>query len=291
MPLEGTYNNVVKLVSDSAIGSLTTAAFAGAPGTGIDYEINFYFSFAQYNAAIGEAVRRARGKHFLPYYWTTLTIVEDTYDYAIPPRHELAVTASGNGTTTTLVASALTQANDYWNGARLVQLTGDDPGAYATVTDYVLSTTTLTFDPPFSGTTDTNNTFTLIRFLPQYLYFIEYDTDDSVIPTPLNQRDWNIIYSPAPTLRFAHGSLPPLGATVRVYGYRAPEPPTNDMHPVEVPEGYGLNLAYWQLLRSQPRRPEFKLNNDLQNKQDAWDKAQIDLSRERTMRLAWAKKV
>jgi hypothetical protein len=53
-----------------------------------------------------------------------------------------------SGTTTTLVDSALTQADDHWNGAMLVFSSGTNIGRSAIVTDFVAATDTLTLAPP-----------------------------------------------------------------------------------------------------------------------------------------------
>lgn len=290
--IDGDAEEQSRIITDSEPGELTTAAFADTPDSGASYELFFYFTVAQYHAAISEAVRRARGKHFVPWFWDGLTIVEDTFDYDLPIRHDIAtVSGTSSGDTNTLRASALTQSTDYWKGARVVGVTGDNAGLYTTVESSTSGV--LELSPAFPNSCDSGDTYHLTRYLPNYLYFIEHiNEDNDLTPTPMMHRDWNIIYAPGPKLRFANGQLPPVGNTVRIYGFRFPEFPTIDMDPVEVPEDYAENFTYWQLLRSQPRRPEFKLNNDLQNKQDAWDKAQLDLSRERFSQYrAWMKKV
>lgn len=53
-------------------------------------------------------------------------------------------TATSAGTTTTLVDTALTQADDFWNGVPLT-ITEDGVSYTTTVTDFVQSTHTLTF--------------------------------------------------------------------------------------------------------------------------------------------------
>jgi len=58
---------------------------------------------------------------------------------------ELVTTAAG--TTTTVISSALTEANDYWNGNVLIAIDGAAAGQVATIVDYDLGTTTLTIRP------------------------------------------------------------------------------------------------------------------------------------------------
>jgi len=72
-----------------------------------------------------------------------------------------------SGSTTTLVDTALTEADDYWNGYILKFTSGSNNGLEAIVTDFVASTDTLTFAPevPYSVGTET---FKL--FKPHYAY-------------------------------------------------------------------------------------------------------------------------
>ena len=56
-----------------------------------------------------------------------------------------------SGSTTTIVCSALTGANDFWNGAQVIGLSGKNVSQTFLVTDWVLGTTTLTLNAaPFA---------------------------------------------------------------------------------------------------------------------------------------------
>ena len=70
-----------------------------------------------------------------------------------------------------------------------------------------------------------------------------------------------------------------------------PEEPSHDQHPVEVPYDFAVNMTRWQMLRSRPRRQDLKLDNDEQNKREAFDEAMTALSKGRYQRPAYAKKV
>ena len=64
--------------------------------------------------------------------------------------HHALVMSEGqadSGTTTTMVDSALTQANDFWNGNILVFITGNNAGRAAVITDFVAASDAATFSP------------------------------------------------------------------------------------------------------------------------------------------------
>ena len=71
-------------------------------------------------------------------------------------------TASSTGTTTTLIDTSLTQADDHWNGALLVIFQGTNEGSTAVVTDFVASSDTLTFTPAMPSAPDNTSVYTLI---------------------------------------------------------------------------------------------------------------------------------
>ncbi len=93
-----------------------------------------------------------------------------------------AVTATGVGSTTTIVASALTGADDYWNGWSVIALTGTagNIGEVQTVTDWVLGTTTLT-TTAFTSPTASSDTFTLFMPLTNSMLFATAATADLTI--------------------------------------------------------------------------------------------------------------
>jgi len=57
--------------------------------------------------------------------------------------------AEAGGDTNTLIDSALTEANDYWNGQILVMLSGNNAGLARPIVDSVLATTSLEIRPAF----------------------------------------------------------------------------------------------------------------------------------------------
>ena len=78
------------------------------------------------------------------------------------------VTATSNGTTTTIVASGLTQGDDYWNGCVIISLSPTNPGQARIVTDFDDATDTLTVYPAFSAATNSGDTFSMISGMSLY---------------------------------------------------------------------------------------------------------------------------
>lgn len=75
----------------------------------------------------------------------------------------IASSASGNGSTTTLVDTSLKQADDLFIDAQIVPLSGNGANAPRYVTDWVQSTSTFTVDRAWSGATATSDTYELHR--------------------------------------------------------------------------------------------------------------------------------
>ena len=65
------------------------------------------------------------------------------------------------GGTTTLVDAALTEADDYWNGAVIIFTSGAAAGQIRVVTDFVASTDTITYSPA-SATTVATDTYEFV---------------------------------------------------------------------------------------------------------------------------------
>lgn len=281
---------VSRRVTDSIVGDLTTAAFPATIATSSPYEILMRFSKGQYDEAIKLGVEFAKNEHWVEWLWDTLAVANSTYDYAIPMEHEItSITADAGSSTTLLVDAALTQANDYWNYARVVGLSGANAGLTNFPTDWTLSTNTLTFANAWPNTISAGDTFHIIRFRPSYLTMVEYIPNGGTIPIVLDHRDWDIVWRGQPYLRFHR--VPPLSSTVRVYGVREPLSPAHDMHPVEVPADGALNYARWKLQMSAGRRPDIKLDDDNTSRPELFRAAQLALSRHRYQRSAFAKKV
>ena len=101
---------------------------------------------------------------------TTTNGIEITYR-RVPPqltteRNSRDLTASSNGAAggTTIVDTALTQRDDFWNGCEVVMESGTYAGERREVSDFVNSTTTLTVRTAFSGQIDSDDVFSLYDF-------------------------------------------------------------------------------------------------------------------------------
>ena len=281
---------VSRLITDGIVGDLTTAAFPNTIASASPYEILQRFRKIQYDSAIKAAVDFARGAHWIEWIWDTLTPVASTYDYAIPQEHEVTtVTADAGSSTTALVDSATTQANDYWNFARMVGLSGANAGKTNFHTDWTFSTKTFAFDNAWPSTISAGDTFHLIRFLPNYIYLIEYIPSGGTYPVPMDHRDWGIVWRGQPYIRFYR--VPPIGATVRVYGIREPLLPSHDMHPVEIPQDVAVSYGRYKLQLSMPRRVDLKMDDDVTGRPELFRAAQLALSRHRYQRPTFAKRV
>lgn len=261
-----------RVTAQTNAGAFTVAAFPAAPSAADSYELVFKFTLAQYNAAIDEAVRRCQGLHWIPWQWDGMVIAANTYDYELPLEEEQTITVDAGGTTTTLVDAALTQANDYWNGSRVVARTGTagNLGAVREVTDFASATDTLTLPLALPAAPVAGDTYRLSKYLPDRIYAVEYMATGALTPVMLSDRDWQIVWRGRPMIRFMPGSVPPLASTVRLWGLREPKIPTHDMDPIECPDDAVVNYAYYQILRSRPRKADYKLDDDEALKKEAY---------------------
>lgn len=297
LPGSGSNDMLHRLITASTTSvSLTTAAFPAAVANACPYELYTNFTVDQYNNAIKFAVERTHGNHWLEWFYNGLTIAASTYDYALPYRFgEVVITADVGSLVTALIsATSLAQANNFWNGARCVCLTATNAanlGVVRDIVDFNTTTDTLSFDIPYPAVITSGDTFQILRFAPSYIHFVEYIPSGETTPVVLRERDWEIVHRNGPMIRFIAGACPPVDSEVRLYGVRPPEPPTHDRHPVEVPRNYAIDLAYWQILRSRPRRAEFKLNEDSRNKDEAYESAMKSLALGRMQRPQEGKKV
>lgn len=285
---------ISRRVTASATSLLTTAAFPATVASGVEYELAEWYSFNQLNDAIRDAVERSWGLHWISMLWNGLTIVAGTYDYALPSLIEgQTITIDAGSTTSTLRDAALTQADDYWNGARVVALSGTagNLGLVRTVTDFAAATDDLTLDHILPATPAAADTYHLIRPAMDYVFYVEYIPSGATLPIPISDRDWSIVNMGGPYIRFNPSSIPPTSSVVRIFGLRKPIIPTADYHPIEVPDDYAINQANWQLLRSRPRKDTYQLDNVEMLKRESWDKAQKDLLREGYRKPAGAKRV
>ena len=272
-----------RVTAQTSAGAFTTGAFPATPTAGDSYELVFKFTLAQYNAAIDEAIRRSQGLHWVPWQYDGLVIAASTYDYDLPVEEEQTITVDAGGTTTTLIDAALTQAADYWNGSRVVGRSGTagNLGQVREVTAFSATLDTLTLGTALPSTPAAGDTFRLSKYLPERIYFVEYLPSGATSPIAMADRDWQIVWRGRPVIRFLPGHVPPVSSTVRIYGLREPKVPVHDLDPIEVPDNFAVNFAYWQMLRSRPRKADYKLDADDELKKEAFATAMSDLNRGR----------
>lgn len=85
--------------------------------------------------------------------------IDSTSKYALYTEYERdttgdqAVTATSDGSTTTIIDSSLGGSDDDWNGYEIQFTSGSNDGEVRTVTDYVAATGTVTFSPAVTSTT------------------------------------------------------------------------------------------------------------------------------------------
>ena len=271
-------------------GDITVAAFPATIASASPYEILQRYTKNQYLEAVKAAVEFAKNEHWVPWLWDTLIPVASTYDYAIPAADEIStITIDAGSTTAALVDAATTNPNDYWNGARMIGLTGANAGEINTVSDWTLATNIFAFSEVWPFAVAAGDTFTVIRTWPAYIEMVEYIPSGSTYPITLAHRDWDVIWRGVPYLRFHR--TPPISSTVRVYGVREPLLPSHDMHPVEAPPDVVLNYARYKLQISSPRRADLKLDDDATGRPELFRAAQLALSRHAYHRSAFGKRV
>lgn len=73
------------------------------------------------------------------------------------------VYTADSGTVRTVVDAALTESDDYWNGALLRWDTGPNAGLWSSIADFVASSDTLTFDEDLPNAVASGHTFTLFQ--------------------------------------------------------------------------------------------------------------------------------
>lgn len=102
-----------------------------------------------------------------PMSWDGSTLV--IYD-----RAQTVTAASAAVTGTTISNAALTQADDYWNGQKLIFKSGVNAGVTVTVTDFDAATDTITFTPSVSGIT-VDDDFKVGLSLPKFKFWRFWD--------------------------------------------------------------------------------------------------------------------
>lgn len=246
----GTLAGVTTGATDFA-GSTGTVTFptqsAGAPGSGVRYILAKAGIIELLRQVIMDATSSLRELLPVPYVNQEITLDDTIFDYDVPFAHELDGTAdSGNAAGTTLVDTALTQANDYWLGAMLTLTSGTQAGELRTVTDFTATDDTLTVEVPFSAQI-TTNTFTLYKFRPVTICHLQYQNSDGEWQE-IPDAGWEITRnSGVPQLHFYDAQLPTRtrgrvwaivdGRPLRIIGSRYVIEPNSDSDPVELPQG------------------------------------------------------
>lgn len=82
-------------------------------------------------------------------------------------------TADAGGSKTTVIDAALTQGDDYWNGALLEWLTGGNAGLWSSVKDFTASTDTITLDEGLPTTVAAGDTYRLLLPLGAFMASLE----------------------------------------------------------------------------------------------------------------------
>jgi hypothetical protein len=102
-----------------------------------------------------------RGKYRDLMYWEEL--VKRLYPMRIDAdsTYETALTADASGSTTTIVDTTLTQAANFFLGGVVVITAGNNKGMGGYCTDFVATTTTLTFTPAVNEATGTSDVYKL----------------------------------------------------------------------------------------------------------------------------------
>lgn len=264
----GTYIGQVRRISDftSSTGTVTvSSAFGGQIAASVTFEIHLPFVYALYNDCFRRAVRHAAGRNrYLQEWWNEeLTFNADQYEYTLPIRKSVAGTATTGSTTTLTDTADLTEANDFWIGARVVFKSG----ANITRSRYVSDSTSagvLTWAKPLPSAV-TTETFTIIKFEPTHISRILYEYVDG---------DWRTIpenhYRPLSTGKLSFtmpsrpGGLPEdiyspypdtwPGFRVRLEGYRLPEPMELEQDPCEISEEFLFLYTEYLLRNSLGRR-------------------------------------
>lgn len=288
IPYSGTYKGYSRRITDwvlSTTYTLTTVAFGGIIASGVSIEVLLSHVYAEYNAAFDRAIRYARNKtRFLQAYVNeALTLEASTYEYVIPRGKVVSGTAGATSTTTTLVNTSLTQADDYWIGAKLTITGGTNAGKYRYVTGSDQSDTNITFDA-FDAAIDSTSTFYLERFEPVYLYRVEYeDTDGDWLE--VEPHHWSIVRrGTSPLLRISHLAVGAYASQkIRLLGQRQPALLVNEMDECEVDEEYLMVYAEQILRGGVARRRDLDVEDNRARRLEGRQEAELILQNDSTV--------
>ncbi len=260
-----TYIGEVRRVTDFASGGTVTVgtSFTGQIGSGVTFQILLSHVYAEYNSAFNRALRYARNRNrFLkPYLNQSIELSASYYEYVIP-RGKIVSGTADSGTTTTLVDSALTQADNYWIGAKLSIIGGTNVGKYRYITDSDQSDTSITFDA-FDSAIGSTSQFYLERFEPVYLHRIEALVLDDEW-RDIGHHNWEIVrQGDNPILKFTPGVIGQYASyTIRLLGQRLPSEFVNDLDECEVDEEFLFVFAEQILRGSQARRSDLDMEDN-----------------------------
>jgi hypothetical protein len=294
IPYSGTYAGYSRRITDWVLSTntLTTVAFGGTIANGVNIEVLLSHVYAEYNGAFDRAIRYARNKtRFLQSYVNeSLTLDASTYEYVIPRGKVVSGTAGATSTTTTLVNTGLTQADNYWIGAKLTITGGTNAGKYRYITDSDQSDTSVTFDA-FDTAIDATSTFYLERFEPVYLYRVEYeDTDGDWLQ--VEPQHWAVIRrGSSPVIRFTHNAV---GAyadqRIRLLGQRLPALFVNEMDECEVDEEYLMVYAEQILRGAVARRRDLDVEDNRARRLELRQEAELILQNDPTVPFPGARR-
>lgn len=152
------------IVGDNGAGTITVEpALAAAPGNGIEYVI-LTQKGADY--IIGDNTNNNA--------YDSSNVVANSNGSILERLEHILISIGGttgtttsDGTTTTAIDTARTEANDYWNGAVFICVDGANAGLARPVYDFVAASDTLYFEPAFPNAVATG---------VSYLILTRYDT-------------------------------------------------------------------------------------------------------------------
>lgn len=214
---------------------------SGASGTSVRYIMLRRHTIDFLKRIILDAWRQCRDACLVPWHDESVTLIADTYDYELPYEwHYTGLASSSAGTAFTLIDTTLAEANDFWNGALLVNRTNSESRI---VSDYVLSTTKLTWirRATAAGASDT---YDLHKFYPVAITSIQYYDDDGEWQE-VPREAWDIRRSgDAMQLHLFNVESDPRYYRVwpfkawqlRLTGWRYALEPTNSWDPIELPD-------------------------------------------------------
>lgn len=84
--------------------------------------------------------------------------------------YEGEITLTGGSTTTAVAANILAQADDFWNNAYLLVVSGNQDGDFRRITDFVAATDTATLEYALSGTLSSGDKVEILDYSPEIIH-------------------------------------------------------------------------------------------------------------------------